>query len=410
MKLLVTADETGAIKEVICNRGTDTSKKTAVQPKLVRSIESTKENANVRTRVQFLAVYEDRYLLALRRGGELSIYDSTDDEYPLLHTYNLPIELNDKPIALHTDEAHQLAVVSYESNKTYVIPLKEEEFAEPLAVKLPTEKAISALAQNPYESGVYAFGGNENDLQIVRIYTEETIEECFKKGEFTAESLFTAENVENDWLDMRVPIWITRILFRKAKDGYRLVTTTRYGQLRLYDTTEGPEPQRDHKVCEKPIVLLEFADETENEVILCDTHIFVARLSLVQIDPKGYKTHSALAGTIIRPTAKLLGKYSAGGNTGAIFGVEVDGEIVAMGGLDRYVRVYNVKTRAVLAKVYVGTQISDVVILDTEDEASPEDVSIVKKRRRVVKTEEEEEKEDEEVWRQLEENAKRPKK
>lgn len=406
MKLLVTADETGAIKEVVCSRGTDTSKKTATQPKLVRTIESTKENANVRTRAQFLTVFDDRYLLALRRGGELSIYDSSSDEYSLLHTHKLPVDPNDKPIALHTDEEHQLAVVSFESSKTYVIPLKEEGFADPIAVELGTEKAISALAQNPYDLGVYAFGGNENDLQIVRLYSTENVENSIKEGHFAVENLFQAENVENDWLDMRVPIWITRILFRQAQKGYRVVTGTKYGQIRVYDTTEGREPLGDYKVCEKPVVLLQFADDDDNEVILCDTHIFVARLSLVQIDPKGYKTHSALAGTITRPTPKLLGKYAAGGNTGAIFGVAVEGEVVAMGGLDRYVRVYDVKTRAVLAKVYVGTQISDVVLLDTEDEAAPVEVSVVKKRRR-VKTEEEEEQEDEEVWRQLEENSKR---
>ena len=85
-----------------------------------------------------------------------------------------------------------------------------------------------------------------------------------------------------------------------------------------------------------------------------------------------------------------MGKFT-GGNTGATFGVHIYERIVAFAGLDRYLRVFDLESREILAKVYLGVEVSALLILDDEDTEDEE----TKKRKR------KEEEDDEELWNQL---------
>ena len=131
---------------------------------------------------------------------------------------------------------------------------------------------------------------------------------------------------------------------------------------------------------------MNFATEAQHQVIVTDKHTFVARLSLVEVNAKGQRIVSASAGTFYRPTLKVLGKYTEGGNTGAIFGVDIslDANIVAFGGLDRYLRVFDITSRKLLCKVYLGTQVSCLEIMDDADDDEANEA-----------------REDDEVWNQL---------
>ena len=99
---------------------------------------------------------------------------------------------------------------------------------------------------------------------------------------------------------------------------------------------------------EKPIVTLTFANDEQTEIIVTDTHSLIAKYSLTQVE-KAFKTISASAGEIVKPVPKLLGKFT-GGNTGATFGVHIYERIVAFAGLDRYLRVFDLESREILAK------------------------------------------------------------
>ena len=420
MKILVTSDDTGAVKEVVCSRGTDTSKQDAKQPKSIKNI-CSEPGASVRTRVLHMVNFKSTFLVASRLGGSVTIYDLNHEEYELVHTYQLAISNEDKPISLIELEEFDVVVVAFESGKVFVINLNNGKFdLDPIEIQLPGKKGISAFINNPHEAGVFACGGKENDARIIRLFEGEITKDVFeaenKQEFFQPDVIFTARNVKNDHLDLRPPIWISSILFfdEKPKDGYKFLTSTRYGQVRIYDTTHGKRPIQDYKVCEKPIVTLNFAD-SEEEVIVSDTHNLVAKYSLAQIDSKAFKTHSASAGEITKPVSKLLGKFSAGGNTGAIVGVNIfDDEIISTGGLDRYLRTYDISSREILAKVYLGVQISDVLMLDSEDEEEEEPESEmgdkrkknIEKRRRKALEAEENESDEEELWNQLEENNK----
>lgn len=425
MKVLVASDDIGCVKEVVFARGTDTSKKDAIQPKSIKNICGEPE-ASSKTRITFLEEFENKFLVGARVGGEVSVYDYTDDDveeeekYKLVHNYKVDVTKDDKPVALITLVALDSILIAYESSKVFLIHFNQEEFDfDPVFIQLPVTKPIHTFERNQYEEGVFAYGGKENDVQIIKLYDQEVSTSIFKKKDwrkkFTPTTVFAGKNVKNDHLDLRVPISISKIRFFKdsPKNAYKFLTATRHGQLRVYDTTHGRRPVNDYQLCDKAIISLAFANEEQNEVIITDTHSLIAKYSLTKIDDKAFKTNSASAGTVIRPVPKLLGKFTEGGNTGATFAVETaDDEIVATAGLDRYLRVFEIESRELLAKVYVGVEISSVVIVDTEDEIEEiEDANnkpaLQRKRRRDIQ--EAEESDDEEIWRQLDEKDEKKK-
>lgn len=423
MRLLVSADETGGIKDVVFNRGTDTSKKDGQKPKSVAVIEEETKTFTSRSRVVFMKAYKDQYLVSIRLNGELRINELTsqDEEEPfkLLHSYKLAVKQGDKPVSLSCIESQDIIVVALKSKKIFVVFLNDNKFdSEPKLLELEGNKEIEDFASNPNEAGVFAYGGKELDLKIIRLFSvgdkKITKKEFEKKDFLKIEEVVDCKNVPNDHLDMRVPVWISKIKFFDNDDdseGYRIITATRYGQLRLYDTSKRESPLNDFKINEKPLITLNFANEQQDEILVTDTHKLVAKYTLSKIDPHGFKISSASAGTIIRPTPKLLGKFSEGGNTGATFGVEFafEEDLVAVGGLDRYLRVFDINTRKIVGKVYVGTQISDILFIDAEDEEEEETedgerkVQITSKKRKIT-TADLEESDEEEIWNQLEGN------
>ncbi|KAK6202687.1 ribosome biogenesis protein NSA1 [Scheffersomyces amazonensis] len=422
MKLLVSSDDSGLVKEVIFNRGTDTSKKDGKQPKSIKNFCSEPQI----TSKTYLLNFADTYLIASRYGGNVSVYEYTNEEieledeemYKLLHSFKLDVDKSDIPIALIALESLESIIVAYESGVVYIINLSDEKFEfKPIPIKV-SDEPISTFVQNPYDNGIFAFGGKENDAKIIRLYEKSLNAEVFKTKKvseaFIPQVIFNAKNVKNDHLDLRVPIWITQILFLQdhPENGYKFITATRYGQLRLYDTTYGRRPTKDYKVCEKPILTLTFGNQQQTEVIVTDTHNLIAKYSLTDIDEKAYKTISASAGEIRKPVPKLLGKFSEGGNTGATFGIATNEELLITGGLDRYVRVFDIVSRELLAKVYIGVEISSVIIVNAEDELTEEELAaetpkIQRKKRRDLALEDKEESDEEELWNQLDERNKK---
>lgn len=382
MRIFASSDETGNVKEVVCSLGVDTSLKDGERPELVQNILQKDDFTNVRTRVHQLKIFQEKYLLAHRLGGILCVYEYfassqvAGENYGLIHSYKFPIDMGDKPVSLVTFEEHGFAVAAYESLKIFLVYLDDLEL-EPLQIDLPlrdqTEAGqtvtTNAFVHCSYNPGVFAYGGKDNDLQIVRLFdskTDMSKNSFMDANKWKIKVLFRGDNVEPDHLDLKVPIWITQILFTKetTKKAFHVITSTRYGHIRKYNTKEDAQPLDSWKVSEKPIITLNFANSEQTEIIITDVHTFVAKLSLVQIDAKAHRIVSASAGTFYKPSLKLLGKFSEGGNTGAIHAVAISKDKVAFGGLDRYLRVFDIQTRKMLMKVYLGTQISWVCVLE----------------------------------------------
>ncbi|CAI5757960.1 unnamed protein product [Candida verbasci] len=403
MKFLVSADDTGAAKEVVCVRGTDTSKQDGIKPKSIINY-ITEPTIGLDSRIIHLLNYNFQYVITSRLDGNVSIFtipeeDEEENKYELLKNFKIDIDEEDRPISLQKIEKLDSILVAYESCKMFIIPLIDDKFEiEPIEIKLPKDiKNLHALTINPQFENILAVGGQEQDLKVLKFFDHKLNSTIFKKkdyeSKFNVEVLYSAKNVKNDHLDMRVPIWITNILFLEGtQDQFNIITSTRYGQIRIYDTKHGKKPIKDYKICEKPILKMKFANEEKTELILTNTHNLIGKYSLNKIDDHGYKLHSASAGDIYIPTPKLLGKFT-GGNTGATFGIQVYEDIIAVGGLDRYLRVFDLESREVLAKVYLGVEISSLLILDEEDI----DEESTKRKRQ-------EEDDEEEIWNQLKKN------
>ncbi|KAK7684719.1 hypothetical protein QCA50_012302 [Cerrena zonata] len=243
-----------------------------------------------------MSEFNQELLVSARANGWITVNDlineseEEEEQYLLLHTYKLDVEQGDKPVGLIKLEAHQTILVAFESRKLFAIHFNDKKFdISPIELELAGDKPIQTFAANPYQEGIFAFGGKENDVKIVKLFeSKDANDDSFKsKSFYTNEIVFEAENVENDYLDLWVPVWISKILFFKdqPENGFKFVTATRHGQIRTYNTSEEPSPIGDYKICDKPLVSLKFTSEAQDEVL---------------------ESVQASAGVMFRPTTKLL--------------------------------------------------------------------------------------------------------
>lgn len=399
MKILASSDETGTIKEIICPRGTDTSKKDGIKPISVEKV-CLEPKPSSKSKVIDMTVVDD-YLITLRITGDLCIYNL--ENFELLKEVHLS---DDKPVSLVNYGHLNSVIVAFETNVIYVVELENFKFKQ---VQLPVHdedkgKVISTFVSNDFKDGLFAYGGEEYDIKIISLYKKPNTS-SFLKTDFQPEFVFVAENVENDFLDLRVPISNKHIRFFEEN---RFIAVTKYGQLRIYDTTESKQPIHDFKIGPKPIIQ---AVLQEDNVILSDTTSLICKYSLTKIDPNATRINSASAGELRRPSVKALGKFSEGGNTGATPALyNFEDKYLASGGLDRYVRVFDINTRKLVAKVYVGTQISSIILVsdepeETELEAPDSKSSKLSKKKRVNKEVEDDGEDEEDMWNELENNS-----
>jgi ribosome biogenesis protein NSA1 len=384
MRILAAAEDSGSLKEIICSKGTDTSSQTATQPEKI----STFDEQGIRSHIQKFAVVptsQGDVVVACRAHGNISFY-KTNEVYDLINTatgaLNADSKENDKFIALNY--AFGMIITASEQGKITIID-PESIYDNIVSVEVALKSPLSAFTPHPEQEGVFAYGGKENDVKIVRLYDK------YPLNGLKMEQIFQAKNVKNDKLDLRVPIWVTNILFinlaKHTESSWEFITTTRYGQVRKYDTVHGRKPTMDKKLSEKPLVQVA---KTLNgsEIICADTHAMTALFHLEK-------------GT-------LVGKYK--GSVGAVQSLYsyLSGKeaLLVTGALDRYVRVFNIDTREQVAKVYIGSKVSAVWLLDDslDDVQRVEEDDQKKRKKKVRKSQREAEKEDpDKVWEDLDE-------
>ena len=411
MKILASSDGTGVVKEIICQSGTDTSKKDGIKPQSLRNI-CTEPESSLKTRVIEMIVF-NTYLITLRINGVVCIYDAKSEEYPLVHVFNLDNDENDNPISLVNYSDHNAIMVAFESGKIFIMDINDFK-RQPIIVNSPTPKKIATFVEYHEQNGVFAYGGEENDVKLIKLFNDIN-ETSFLDTKFTSEIIFTAKNVPNNHLDLRVPVSIKKIKFLDSdpeSNSYKFITITKYGQLRIYDTSSNIRPIHDCKIGEKPLIQLVGA-QNDDTVVISDTTNLIGKYSLTQFDSKATKINSAAAGQLVRSSVKLLGKYSEGGNTGATHAIyNYKDQLIGTGGLDRYARIFDLQSRKLIAKIYLGTQISSLIIIKNDDDKEKEQKPKLNKKKRALNKdrkgndEDEDEDEDEEdadeIWKQLE--------
>lgn len=102
---------------------------------------------------------------------------------------------------------------------------------------------------------------------------------------------------------------------------------------------------------------------------------------------------------------RLLRKIGKGDITGFASCVTVTDKYILQGGLDRYFRVFDLSDYKLLAKIFTGGKISDILLLEEEDLELPlSEKELKQKKKKLAKrkfTEDEEEAENEELWKKL---------
>lgn len=163
----------------------------------------------------------------LRMNGELELWDMSTQ------LNKISLGLADPVGALSVKHASRLSVLSFgESGNVFINSLNDElnSYAPSSSQRWSIRSPLSTAAY--CNDGGVVFGGKENDLMMYDINTQDVVWEAI--------------NVPDDWLKMRVPIYVTAVKFMKPLEdsisGAHIVTGTGHKHVRLYDTRASQQP------------------------------------------------------------------------------------------------------------------------------------------------------------------------
>lgn len=221
--------------------------------------------------------------------------------------------------------------------------------------------------------------------------------------------IWEAKNVKNDRLDMRVPVWPMALRFlepspgktEKGKLNYQFAAITRWSHLTKYSTQHGRKPfaQIDLLPNREPLSQMEVFDAKGENVVSSLGNFQSETFNELNVITTDYKKNVFK----FDGNGRMLGKVGRDDITGSSTYIHVhDGKYLLQGGLDRYVRIFDIKTNKMLVKVYVGSRINFIVMLDDVEIEMPLSPSAKaakeKQKRKVTELEEDAD----ELWNKLE--------
>lgn len=188
---------------------------------------------------------------------------------------------------------------------------------------------ISHMRQNSTERHLIATGGKgrQNNLKVFDLSAN-------------GKQIFSSKNLPNDYLQLEVPIWDSDVGFLDDLP-HSLVTCSRHGYVRLYDTRKQRRPVQCYA--------------TEDQ------------MSFTSLAAKGNYIYSgttmgALKAFDIRRMKTFVHTYK--GFTGSISDLYLDetGKYLASASLDRYVRVHHTESCVMLYQCYVKSKATRVLL------------------------------------------------
>ncbi|XP_014473100.1 PREDICTED: WD repeat-containing protein 74 isoform X2 [Dinoponera quadriceps] len=185
---------------------------------------------------------------------------------------------------------------------------------------------LDRMCHSRVQRNVIATGGREHRLKLYDLEKQTMI--------------FNEKNLSHDWLELRVPIWISDINF--LPETQQIVTVGRYGHIRLYD----PRVQR------RPVINITHQDEafTCSCIAPKEKHIIVGsgkgKLNLVDL----------------RKPGKILNTYKgfAGGVTGVA--CSMNNPYIASVSIDRYLRIHHIDTKELLKNIYLTSKLTCLAV------------------------------------------------
>ncbi|SCU77956.1 LADA_0A03048g1_1 [Lachancea dasiensis] len=440
MRFLVACDDGGSIKEVICNRQTNTSVQTALQPFHV----GTHLAESLDHRVEIMkSISEDRLLVARANGSvqlikrsqlprdsdgknpdmepvftvsDLEVISSIQgllDDEPLLNTHKQSkrrSKARDGFISLHVVPGKPDRVLcASRSGLIHVLALENDSIHRMLThtVKAPLEfvqiydnNAVEGKAK-PQTSITIGFGGEENLVKLAKLSSDFENLDVF----------WQAKNVSNDRLDLKVPIWPMELIFlnslpsaEEEGENYQFLTISHLGHFRRYQTARGRKPMSSLPLLPKN----EIASQIKiiNRSLTSSGNVIAANFEELKFLVTDSKKNIILFDT----SGNVIGKYGNGDITGfASFVDVIEQRFVLQGGFDRYARIFDAESRNVLCKCYVGAKVSSIVLLDDKEIDIPQLETKTKKRKTRNTDDAADAEEDEELWNSLEKSSKKNK-
>lgn len=192
---------------------------------------------------------------------------------------------------------------------------------------LETGDHMSRMSQCKQNGTLVATGGKErqNNLKVWDLQTQT--------------KTFTSKNVPNDYLQLEVPVWDSSLVFA---DETTLLTCSRYGYIRQYDTRAQRRPVVEYRNEKEQISYNCLA--TAGDLVFAGSSTGVIRA----FDHRRLK--------VVAHTYK--------GFTGSIsdIGLDETGRFLYSASLDRYVRIHCAESTALLYQCYVKSKATKILL------------------------------------------------
>jgi len=299
-----------------------------------------------------------------RRDGSACIFDSQTNEF------STPLCCGSSPVCGVVALPQNVVVTCTEKGLLKLWKPKEDDIAvydEACATEKQVGSDIRTVVTNT-TCTLLATGGQENDLKLWNV-------ENFSKP------VFAAKNVRNDFLNLRVPVWVTAAQFLKDSENEIVVGTGNH-TVRTYDTRVKRRPVLDVTYHEHPITAISVTNDNKT-VVVGNSAGFVGEVDLrTGLQVGGFK---GICGGIRDIVCHETQPY------------------MVVCGLDRFVRVYDLKSRRLEKKVYLKSNLNCLSVTSDELQLTHESQEVGRKR---TKEEDEEadikeEEEDEGVWESM---------
>jgi len=178
------------------------------------------------------------------------------------------------------------------------------------------------MSQNQENKAVFATGGKENELKLWNWENPDT-------------PIFQAKNVRNDWLNLRVPVWVLGAQFLSND---KIVSCTGYNQVRVYDTKVQRRPVIDMIFGEQPITAISLSHQKDYQVVVGNT--------------------SGLMGLLDIRKGSTVQLYK--GFAGGIRDIQCHSHLplIASCGLDRFLRIHDLNSKELRHKIYLKSRLN----------------------------------------------------
>ncbi|KAK3784850.1 hypothetical protein RRG08_056808 [Elysia crispata] len=200
--------------------------------------------------------YNEAEILTGQRDNCIISYSMTNGK-----SYSLPIELPDETGIIRNIKSHDHLLIAAFSKglvKCQTVNADEITFVRDQDGKthedIESGSDLFCMDHNRCHPSLILTGGKENPLKIWDISSPKA-------------PVFTAKNVRNDWLNLTVPIWVTKAEFFSQSN--KVVTGTAKAHIRLYDPSSAqrrPVMDIDSKES-SPITALAVRPNSEFEVV-----------------------------------------------------------------------------------------------------------------------------------------------